>query len=404
MRHGPLCIAMLSIHSSPTGPLGSKNTGGMSVFIRELASELGACGHRVDIFTRRDAPALSDAIALAPGVRLVHLPIGPAHPLPKRGLSSLTGDGVDALETYSAQNRIHYDIVHSHYWISGLMGRAIRDRWQIPHVVTFHTLGRVKNHVLEATAETPERIQAESSLVADSDRLLVPTARERSLLSEHYGAPGGRIGLVPCGVDLDRFKPRGKAASRRHLGLDSDAEILLFVGRFEAMKGLDNLIQAVGQLTRRPGARLIVVGGDGDGATETRKLKSLAATEGIEDRISFVGRQDPSRLPWYYSAADLLVMPSRYESFGMVALEALACGTPVVATRVGAMETVIDGRGNGLLAAENQPTSLARAIDGFWDQERLPSPNAIRETVRAMSWRKAADRLLDEYGRVLERS
>lgn len=400
-RNKSLRIAMLSIHSSPIGPLGSRDTGGMSVFIRELAKEMGFRGHRVDIFTRRQTPEAPDEIDLSPRVRLVHLQMGKTLPIPKLSLYSLAGEGFEALESYRAGKSRQYDLIHSHYWLSGQLGHRAKTRWGIPHVTTFHTLGRVKNKADQTKPEPDVRIRSESQLVSNCDRLLVPTHRERTFLAKYYRAPDRKIGLVPCGVNLDLFQPKGRTASRRRLGLDSKACLLLFVGRFEAMKGLDILIRAMGMLRHRHRLQLLVVGGDGDGAPETIRFRELAGTEGVQDRVTFTGRRDQSVLPWYYSAADALVMPSRYESFGMVALESLACGTAVVATRVGVMETVINGLGNGCLAQDREATSLATAIEAVLDRSDPMPDHAIRETVLSLSWKRAADQLLDEYGEAL---
>lgn len=397
-----LRVAMLSIHSSPIGPLGSRNTGGMSVFIRELAKELGDRGHWVDIFTRRQEPDIRDEINLSPGVRLVHLQMGKTRPMPKLSLYPLVEKAFDTMESYRSGNSRQYDLIHSHYWLSGLLGHRAKTQWNIPHVTTFHTLGRVKNNAHDTTPEPDVRIRTESHLVSDCDRLLVPTHRERAFLTKHYRAPNRKIGLVPCGVNLNLFQPKGRTASRRRLGLAPELRLLLFVGRFEAMKGLDVLIRAMGRLRSRPRLHLIVVGGDGDGTPETRRFRELSATEGVQDRITFAGRQDQSLLPWYYSAADALVMPSRYESFGMVALESLACGTPVVATRVGAMETVINGLGNGCLVRDRKATSLAEAVEAVLDRSDPLPDHAIRETVLSHGWDRAADRLMAEYGEALE--
>ncbi len=393
---GPLHIAMLSIHSSPLGPLGSRDTGGMSVVVRELARELGAAGHRIDIFTRRQNRVDPEQIDISPGVRLIHIRMGPLGRIDNIPLLNEMEPAVSGLCRYRQTEDRGYDLIHSHYWISGALGSRVQRYWSVPHLVTFHTLGKIKNSVVMAS-EPDIRLRTEARLASTCQRLLVPSRLEKQLLSRCYGTPESGIGIVPCGVDLTLFKPEAKASARRKIGLDPRTPLLLFVGRLDTMKGLDALIQGMRHLRALPSMTLLLVGGDGEHSPEALRLRDMATANGVSHRVVFGGRKEQSDLPAFYSAADALVLPSLYESFGMVALEAMACGTPVVATRVGEMAAIISPNGNGLIADSGTPESLAAAITSVLENRASMQPAAIRDTVRPYTWRSAAGRLLGHY-------
>jgi D-inositol-3-phosphate glycosyltransferase len=392
-------IAMISVHSSPVGKLGTRDTGGMSVYIRELAAALGKRGHRVDVFTRTvsgDAPGCP--IALAPGVRLVPLEPGPpggAHPAAPDGFFR-------QIERFRAAAPVAYDLVHTHYWLSGRVGRTAGQAWGAPHVATFHTLGAIKK-LVHADAEEEDaavRLAVEREVSATADRVLVTSLRERDNLLRYYETPPDSVSTVPCGVNLELFRPMAKGIARRRIGAHPEEALLLYVGRFAPEKGVERLIRAMGRLARIARLRLIVVGGDGDGHPATRAAVDLSRALGVADRIAFAGRVEQDELPSLYGAADLLVLPSSYESFGMVALEAMACGTPVVATRVGAMEEIVRSGENGWLVDGFDPSSLAETLAGRLDPaKRLAAdPMAIRRSVGRYEWTRVAGEVLEVYG------
>ena len=384
----PLHVAMLSLHSSPVGRLGIRDTGGMSVYVRELARALAARGHRVDIFTADPGPRDPPVRRLAPGVRLVALDADGAQGPLKRALPPRLPLLLEGLERFRRSEGLRYDVVHSHYWLSGTVGMWAGERWGVPHVITFHTLGAVKNR-LGCGAEPRARIRGEAELVHRADRIVAPTAREAEHLVRLYGADPGRIGRIPCGVNLRRFRPLGRARARRRLGIPAGRAVVLYVGRFAPLKGVDRLVEALARSAHRDRARLLVVGGDGPRATATVRLGDLARDLGMERSVTFAGPVDQAHLPLYYNAADVLVLPSLYESFGLVMLEALACGTPVVATRVGAAEALIRPGITGELAGSPSPGALASAIDRVLGRE-APSPAAVRSTVDGLGWAGAA--------------
>jgi len=401
MTPAPLHIAMISVHSSPLGPLGTQDTGGMSVYIRELSREMGRLGHRVDIFTGAAEPAHGPgAEQLHPNVRLVHLSLGPGGQAPKAELHTRLAHFARALNGFCDRSGADYDLVHSHYWLSGCVGEMLRGNRELPHVTTFHTLGAVKNEVLGQKADPAIRVAAERELAAACDRVVVTSLRERSNLLRFYDADAARVRVVACGVDPVLFRPLARRAARRRIGLGDDERIVLYVGRFAPEKGLERLLRAIPAMAHLPRLRLVVVGGEGDADPQTGRMRALAQSLGVEDRVAFTGRVEHAELPAFYSAADALALPSAYESFGMVGLEALACGTPVAATRVGAMDELIAPGRNGSIADGFTPEALARAIG---QTLALPAAGSdagrerIRRTALRYSWASVAREVLQVY-------
>lgn len=372
----------------------------MSVYIRELSRQLGRQGHAVDIYTRDgDDHAPGEALVISENVRLIPLELGPAPDAPKTALYPHLLDFFHEVDRFRLQEGIAYDLIHSHYWLSGHVGRWARQAWGAAHIITFHTLGAVKNHVCGPGSEPELRVGAERNLATACDRLLVASDRERENLIRYYDAEADRIAVVPCGVDLDVFRPMDRDTARRRIGAGTDEKLILYVGRFAPEKGLDRLLQAVARLRHISKLRLIVVGGDSERDVAYRRMLELSRTCGISDRVTFRGRIDQSQLPLYYNAADLLAVPSSYESFGMVALEALACGTRVAATRVGAMEDLLWRTGNGCLVQDFRPSSLANAMEGLLRDRAGPSRVAetTRRSVMRYKWSQVAADVLAVY-------
>ena len=397
---------MFSIHSSPIGELGTKNTGGMSVYIRELARELGRRGHRVDIYTRLNGSRRDRVADLSENVRLIHLSAGNNGQAQKLTLYYYLADFLRALEKFKSQQDLRYDLVHSHYWLSGRLGSWVQERWQIPHIVMFHTLGVVKNSVGLAEQEPDLRLATERKLVQSCQRILAPTEVEKQNLMDFYSAADEKIGVVPCGVNLDLFQPQEKIAARQSLGLDESIPIVLYVGRFDAIKGIDRLLKAMAHLRREQRAQLLIIGGDGPQTEEFQLFQRMVYELGIEDSVTFLGRIEQKQLPPYYSAADVLVIPSYYESFGLVGLESLACGTPVVSTRVGAMSAVLQNNKIGRLVDNAEPGSLANHLAAVIAQQRAEgfSTTGLRRSVCQFGWKNVARDIIDEYAAVFKDS
>ena len=396
-----LRIAMLSVHSSPIGELGTKDTGGMSVYVRELARQLGRRGHFVDIYTRLNGSGQKQVAQLYDNVRLIHLKAGDNGHMNKLALYGHLDDFFKELEEFRNRESVDYDLIHSHYWLSGRVGSWAQERWEVPHVFMFHTVGAVKNSIAGSEKEPELRTAIEKHLARKCDRILVATDRERDNLVQHYGASPETIGVIPCGVNLDLFRPLDKTAARQQLGFATDESIVLYVGRFAPVKGIDRLMEAIAHLQHHQRLRLVIVGGDGDGAPEYKYFRRLARKFSIQNSVTFRGRIEQDRLPTYYSAADVLTVPSHYESFGLVALESLASGTPVVATKVGAMESILREGETGQVVKNGSPRSIADAVETLISRPHPPSAEEVRASVFRFSWTNVASAMIDEYGAVL---
>lgn len=396
-----LRVAMLSVHSSPMGELGTKDTGGMSVYVRELARELGKRGHMVDIYTRLNGSRQKQIAQLYENVRLIHLRAGKNGQMNKVALYGHLDEFFKELERFRTRESLHYDLVHSHYWLSGRVGKWAQERWEVPHVFMFHTISAVKNSTVGSEKEPELRTATEKHLARNCDRLLVATDNERGHLMLHYGASPETIGVVPCGVNLNLFRPWNRAKARQKLGFAQDESIVLFVGRFAPLKGIDRLMEAVCHLQHHQRLRLVIVGGDGNDTPEFQGLQKLARNFGIQEEVTFVGRIEQDNLPAYYSAADVLVVPSYYESFGLVALEALASGTPVVATKVGAMENILIEGMTGHVVSNGSPRLLAQGIEKFVSGSNGLSAHEVRDSVIRFSWANVASAMIDQYAAVL---
>jgi len=401
-------VAILSYHTCPVAPLGGPETGGLNVYVREMTRELAVRGHHVDIFTRRagDVPELEPPVVDGhPHARLVHIPAGPADYVDKSELPRYLDEFERGVVAFAEREGITYDVVHSHYWLSGVVGARLKDRWHVPHVTMFHTLGEVKSRSRISEWEPDERIEAEEMIIKQADRITVAGSDERDLLIRLYNARPESIAVVPCGVNLDLFQPIAQDDARRELGLPLDDRILLFVGRVEPLKGIDILLGAATELEDERACRVLVIGGDSSAQEgEMAHLRHLASRLGINDRVTFLGAVAHERLPYFYSAADVCVVPSFYESFGLVALEAMACGTPVVASRVGGLASTVRDGETGYLIPWRCPEPFAERIELLLDNEQLRSAfgTAARESVERYRWANVAEAVLDLYRELIE--
>jgi D-inositol-3-phosphate glycosyltransferase len=398
-----LNIAMISAHSCPVGELGAKDTGGMSVYIRELSKELGIRGNQVDVYTRIHDPRDPIMEELGSRVRLIHLKAGPEAKISKAEVFSAIPEFIDNLERLWRNEGLHYDIVFSHYWLSGLIGEHLQEKWLIPFIMMYHTLGAVKNVVAIGEAESEQRIISEKETIRKCRRILAPTEKEKQNIIKYYMASPNKIGITPCGVNLETFRPLDKASVRRKKGLVAE-KILLFVGRIDPLKGIDQLLISIALLRSLKDFRLIIVGGDETSRGEVEKLKKLAGDLKIDHLVTFEGMVKHELLTDYYNAADVCVVPSYYESFGLVALEALACGTPVIATDVGDLSHIIRQGKNGYIVADNTPENLAEAINRFFSRPTLnrESISYNRESVSRFSWAFIAELINQELHRALD--
>jgi D-inositol-3-phosphate glycosyltransferase len=400
-----LKIAVLSMHTCPLAPLGGWETGGMNVYVRELGRALAARGVTIDIFTRRQAPDVADVVEYAPGARVIHIDAGPHRHVDKYDILDYLPDFACGIQRFRALTGTSYDAIHSHYWLSGRLGLLFKDRWGVPMVSTFHTLAQLKNRVAESAAEREQevRYEIERRTMDGSDRIVALTAVDRQQMIRHYGehAP---IVVIPGGVDLERFRPLPRTAAREQLGLTAGGKVVLFVGRIQRLKGLEVLLRAFARLGDLD-ARLLIVGGRPGTSPESReitRLQHLATRLGVAERTRFVGAVAHAELPTYYSAADVSVMPSSYESFGLVAVESLACGTPVVATRVGGLRSIVRDGETGLLVPWRDAELFAERLRRVLSDDELRGHLAgrARESVLDYGWDRIADEHLALYDQV----
>jgi D-inositol-3-phosphate glycosyltransferase len=403
-----LRICMLSAHSCPVGKLGTKDTGGMSVYIREIACELGKQGHSVDVYTRVHDPQDRQIYELGQNARLIHLRAGEDEEIHKLALYGHLPAFVNNLESFRKRNNLLYDLIFSHYWLSALAGTYLQKLWRVPHITMFHTLGAVKNAIREGTRpalgeEEPElRIETERNLVQDCHRIVAATGKEKRELVRHYAASSQKISVVPCGVNLEHFRVIGEAQARRYLGLDSE-KIILFVGRIDPLKGVDNLIKALSQLCQIPKLKLMIIGGGENSQHEVEQLRKLAHNLEVQNSVDFLGLIKHEELPYFYNAADACVVPSYYESFGLVSLESLACGTPVVATDVGNHRDLIRQGQTGYVIEDNDPHRLANkiALLLLHSKSDAESAQSIRATVERLSWSNIAEAIVKDCRRLV---
>lgn len=405
----PQRVAMITVHTSPLAALGGDKTGGMNVYIRDLSRALACMGIAVDIFTRASDAQAPVSHALGAGVRVIHIEAGPRQVIPLSDVSRHLGAFADGMAQFASDEGIGYDLIHSHYWLSGLVAEHLRRRWRgVPFVQMFHTLGHMKNLVAQHEAEraSPERLAGECRVVARADRLVAPTPAERTQLIDYYGADPAKIIVLSPGVDLRRFRNMTKEQAKASLDLSPEHSSIVFTGRIEPLKGIDTLLHATAILRRaRPTvanqAKVTIIGGDlrtvGRDQEMTR-LHELRCRLNLCDMVRFVGAKDQDVLPYYFAAADMVVMPSHYESFGMVALEAMATGTPVIASAVGGLAELVRHGENGLTFPARDPQALAARMDELLAdgelRRRLGSQAGIH--ARQYDWASIAQRMMDE--------
>jgi D-inositol-3-phosphate glycosyltransferase len=389
--------AFITLHACPLAAPGKGKSGGMNVYVRQLASALGELGMKIDIFTREHSDVANRVETIGSNVRVIHINVGePDAHLDE--LYDLLPDFLEQLNKFREEEGLEYDVVHSHYWLSSWVGRELSQELAIPHVVTFHTLSLIKMQSRAGEEEQSERSVIETKVIATADRIIAFSPHERDAMARLYAADANKITLVPCGVDLEVFRPLNQKAVRSSLGLNGE-KILLYVGRVEPIKGLDLLVETAAQMDSEDGVRMIVVGADVNGDREMDRVRQLAREKDLEDKIDFVGQVDHDDLPLYYNAADVCVVPSYYESFGLVALESMACGTPVVATRVGGLSTIIHHGRTGYLKSWRCPEAFANSVEMIISSNGLQQSmgEAARKRAEGMGWDNAAALISVEY-------
>ena len=398
--------AFITLHACPLAAPGQGKSGGMNVYVRQLASALGNMEMEIDIFTREHPDVVNRIETIGPNVRVIHIAAGDTEAHVGELYAHLPAF-LKQLNAFREEEGLEYDVVHSHYWLSSWVGRELSQAMGVPHLVTFHTLGLIKMQSRAGEVEQPERPVVEAEVMASADRIIAFSPHERDAMARLYGADAAKVSLVPCGVDLSVFRPLDQKAVRDRLGLNGE-KILLYVGRVEPLKGLDLLVETAAQMDSEDGVRVIVVGADVNGDREMDRVKLLAKERDLEGQIDFVGQVDHKELPLYYNAADVCVVPSYYESFGLVALESMACGTPVVATRVGGLSTIIQHGRTGYLKPWRCPDAFANSVEMIISSDGLQQSmgTAARKHAEGMGWDTIASMIWDEYtiltGRLLD--
>ncbi len=394
--------AFITLHACPLAAPGQGKSGGMNVYVRQLATALGEMGMKIDIFTREHLDVVNRVETIGPNVRVIHLKAG--EPDAQLGdLYALLPDFLEQLNDFREGEGLEYDVVHSHYWLSAWVGRELSQAINVPHVVTFHTLSLIKMQSRAGEIEQTERPVVEAEVMATADHIIAFSPHERDAMARLYGADARKVSLVPCGVDLEVFRPLDQKSVRSRLGLNGE-KILLYVGRVEPIKGLDLLVETAAQMDSAEGVRMMVVGADVNGDREMDRVKQLAKERDLEDKIDFVGQVDHDDLPLYYNAADVCVVPSYYESFGLVALESMACGTPVVATRVGGLSTIIHHGRTGYLKSWRCPEAFANSVEMIISSDGLQQSmgEAARKRAEGMGWDNVASLMWGEYSVLTE--
>jgi D-inositol-3-phosphate glycosyltransferase len=409
-------VAMISYHTCPLATLGGKDTGGMNVYVHQLTRTLGKLGVRVDVFTRSQDEHVPHVLHdLGYHNRVVHIPAGPEVPLPKAELERYIPKFVNGIQDFAESKNIQYDLIHSHYWMSGIAAINLSSAWNIPFIHMFHTLGHMKNRI----ARTPQeiegeyRIQGEKRVINKANRIIAATLAEKSQLEFLYETPSSKIVVIPPGVDTRHFYPIPKDEAKEVIGISDDSHMILYVGRIEPLKGIDNLIQAISKIQKKGVLKccphnLVIIGGEPDAKpeemnAEMARLQDLVEELEIENFVVFLGKQDQQILPYYYSAAEVVVMPSHYESFGMVALEAMACGTPVIASQVGGLAFLVRDGETGFVVPGNDVESLSNRLVDLIKDENLRKNLGAKSTEYAelYAWENISEKIIGVYDQVL---
>jgi D-inositol-3-phosphate glycosyltransferase len=410
-------VAMLSVHTCPLATLGGKKTGGMNVYVRDFSRELARRGLRVDVFTRSEddcQPTIKHDLGF--GARVIHVKAGPEKPIPVADIENYLDDFVDGVLEFALQEGARYDLIHSHYWLSGLVAERLSQTWNgVPIIQMFHTLGHMKNRVALSDSErVPQaRIEGELRVMAIADKIIAATPAEYAQLHWLYGVDVNKVETIPPGVDLQRFKPIAKDFAKEHIGIPLDHKNILFAGRIEPLKGIDTLLRAISLIYKQvpeaiENVCVSIIGGDpwsDDPDDEIARLKDIGRDLGVMDMVAFLGAKDQDVLPDYYAAAEMVVMPSHYESFGLVALEAMAMGTPVIASEVGGLAFLVQDGVNGFHVPSRDPEALAERIYTLLNDDecrkrlgRQAYQNALR-----YSWPLIVDRIFEVYSQVTHR-
>lgn len=404
-------IAFISDHASPLASLGGTDSGGQNVYVAETAKKIASLGYEIDIFTRKENPKSALEEDFAPGVKVIHISAGPTCKVPKESLLEYMDEFTENVIRYLESKDVYYQIIHAHFWMSGLVAMQIKKRLKIPFVITFHALGYIRKlHQKEADKFPEVRIDIEKEIVAHADYIIAECPQDRSDLIKHYSAEDPRIEIIPCGFNTEHFRPIAKNIAKEKIGLSSAHQVILQLGRMVPRKGVDNVVKAFAKIAPDdPLMRLVIVGGDPDdnaAVSEISSLSALADELGISDQVIFSGNQQREVLKYYYSAADIFVSTPWYEPFGITPLESMACGTPVIGSNVGGIKYTVKNAETGFLIEPKDPDSLAEKLNFLLRNEKIRhqmSRNGLYRVHKYFTWESVSLSLSNLYNSVLKK-
>ncbi|MCP4425892.1 MAG: glycosyltransferase family 1 protein [Chloroflexi bacterium] len=404
---------MLSVHTCPLAMLGGKKTGGMNVYVRDFSRELSRRGIQVDVFTRSQDDCVPRVVHdLGENGRVIHIVAGPQKPIPVVNVKNHLDEFVTGVLDFARNANIQYDLIHSHYWLSGLVAEKLRDAWNVPIVHMFHTLGHMKNRIAldDSQRASQTRIDGEKHVMEIADRLIAATPAEEAQFQWLYGTDMEKVVTIPPGVDLERFHPIPKQTAKQKVNISTRHQNIVFAGRIEPLKGIDTLLRAMALIQKRypktiEGVCVAIIGGDpwtSDRSAEMARLQTMRQELDIHDLVTFLGAQDQNILPNHYAAAEMVIMPSHYESFGMVALEAMAIGTPVIASEVGGLAFLVQDGINGFHVPSRNPEALAERIYELLSSAKCREQlgQQARVSAQQYAWPKIVARMMQVYENV----
>ena len=402
-------IAFISEHASPLAVLGGVDSGGQNVYVAEICKQLAQQGYSIDIYTRKDSQSIPEVVYWLPGIRVIHVKAGPAENVPKELLLGHMREFAASMVRFIKDNNLKYELIHANFFMSGWVASRIKSKLNIPYVITFHALGKIRMiHQKEKDAFPVARLDIEQLIVHDADHIIAECPQDEQDLIEHYHADPEKITIIPCGFSSDEFYPFSKLRARAELGLAKDDLILLQLGRVVPRKGIDNVIRAMGRLKDIPKLKLLVVGGaddipDFDNDPEFKRLQEIAAYEGVSNKVHFTGRKNRDELKYYYRASDFFISTPWYEPFGITPLEAMACGTPVIGSDVGGIKYTVQHQKTGFLVPPHDPDTLALAVrEGISCplQYRSLCRNSLTRVNDFFTWESVARQARELYQRV----
>ena len=399
-------IAFISEHASPLATIGGVDSGGQNIYVAELAIHLSKLGYEIDIYTRWEDSSLAQVVYWLPGIRVIHAQAGPVEYLPKEELLQYMPEFRESMLKFMKSQHTNYRLIHANFWMSGLVALEIKERLNIPFVITFHALGHVRKiHQKEDDKFPACRIAIEEEIARQADGIVAECPQDMEDLINYYHAPIAKISIVPCGFSKDEFEPIEKEKAREFLNLDKNEKLILQLGRMVPRKGIDNVIKAMSKLELDAPARLLIVGGDSDEPnpeknSELARLMDIAEEGKVKEQVSFAGRKGRDLLKYYYSAADVFITTPWYEPFGITPLEAMACGTPVIGSNVGGIKYSVSDNETGFLVPPNDPEKLAEKMRLLLTDESLMQTmksNALHRVNTNFTWTQVAQQVSALY-------